>query len=49
MRSGLLAYVDEHGSAWPPQSYVDSTGFALGRWVTVRRRSGTTGKLDDAK
>ncbi|MGN7779031.1 Helicase associated domain protein [Mycolicibacterium sp. 22603] len=41
----LLAYVDTHGDACVPQSYVDD-GFNLGNWVGLQRSRNSKGSLD---
>lgn len=34
----LLQYADEHGHATPPQSYINRSGYGVGRWASKQRR-----------
>ncbi|MFC8383572.1 Helicase associated domain protein [Nocardia sp. NPDC057272] len=42
----LAAFVEHHGHARVPVSYVDPTGHRLGQWCKVQRRAKTNGGLD---
>ena len=42
----LLRFVDREGHSRVPQSYKDSDGYALGRWVHKQRQAYQEGKLD---
>ncbi|WP_280304994.1 DEAD/DEAH box helicase [Nocardia abscessus] len=43
----LTAFVQAHGHARVPQSYVDQSGHRLGTWVTTQRGRKTKGTLND--
>ncbi|WP_280471737.1 helicase associated domain-containing protein [Nocardia cyriacigeorgica] len=45
--SRLVAYVDQHGHACVPQSYIDESGFRLGVWVLTQRRRKIKGAISD--
>jgi len=43
----LLVYIDRFNNASPTFSYIDETGFALGKWVQRQRLAGNKGKLGE--
>nr|WP_218020380.1 helicase associated domain-containing protein [Nocardia sienata] len=45
--SRLVAYVDQHGHARVPQSYIDETLLRLGVWVLTQRRRKTKGAISE--